>query len=115
MRGLSSKVTAAKDTIDQIQNTITARPDLLEGESADALRQQIESAIKNAKVALDKMTKLLQDLSDDGLEGTVWEGFHNFYSSYRYKNEWEDKIKAADADLEKQLGTLNSLMVNIYS
>ncbi|KAH7247769.1 hypothetical protein MRS44_010760 [Fusarium solani] len=115
MRGLSSKVTAAKDTIDQIQNTITARPDLLEGDSADALRQQIESAIKNAKVALDKMTKLLQDLSDDGLEGTVWEGFHNFYSSYRYKNEWEAKIKAADADLEKQLGTLNSLMVNIYS
>ncbi|EEU42728.1 uncharacterized protein NECHADRAFT_105186 [Fusarium vanettenii 77-13-4] len=115
LRDLSSKVTAAKDTIDQIQTTITARPDLLEGDSADALRQQIESAMKNAKVALNKMTKLLQDLRDDGLEGTVWEGFHNFYSSYRYKNEWEDKIKEADADLEKQLGTLNSLMVNIYS
>ncbi|KAJ4327708.1 hypothetical protein N0V84_001815 [Fusarium piperis] len=115
MRALSSKVTAAKDTIARIQDTITARPDLLEGDSADALRQQIESAIKNAKVALDKMTKLLQDLSDDGLEGTVWEGFHEFYSSYRYKNEWEAKIKAADADLEKQLGALNSLMVNIYS
>ncbi|KAM0424421.1 hypothetical protein ACHAPT_010342 [Fusarium lateritium] len=115
IRALSNKVTAAKGTILQIQNTIAARPDLVEGDSADALRQQMESAIKNAKVALDKMTKLLQDLSDDGLEGTVWEGFHEFYSSYRYKNEWEDKIKAADADLEKQLGTLNSLMVNIYS
>ncbi|KAL2680391.1 hypothetical protein Neosp_007989 [[Neocosmospora] mangrovei] len=115
LRDLSGKVTAAKDTIDQIQTTITARPDLLEGDSADALRQQIEPAIKNAQVALDKMTKLLQDLSDDGLEGTVLEGFHNFYSSYRYKNEWEDKIKEADVDLEKQLGILNSLMVNIYS
>ncbi|KAM5350183.1 hypothetical protein ACJ41O_006688 [Fusarium nematophilum] len=115
MHALSAKATTARDTIAQIQSTLAARPDLVEGDGAISLRQQIESAIKSAIKALDKMTELLQDLSSDGTEGKVWSGLQEFYNSYKYKNEWEAKIKEADEDLEKQLGALSTLMVNIYS
>ncbi|KAM5357758.1 hypothetical protein ACJZ2D_015946 [Fusarium nematophilum] len=110
MHALSAKATTARDTIAQIQSTLAARPDLVEGDGAISLRQQIESAIKSAIKALDKMTELLQDLSSDGTEGKVWSGLQEFYNSYKYKNEWEAKIKEADEDLEKQLGALSTLM-----
>ncbi|KAH6952959.1 hypothetical protein DER45DRAFT_364308 [Fusarium avenaceum] len=112
---VSAKVTTAKDTITQIQNTLEARPDIIEGDDALPMRKQIDESIKNATTALDKMTKLLQEISSDGLEGTVFGGLEEFYNSYKYKDEWEKKIKLADADLEKQLASLSKLMVNIYS
>ncbi|KAF4964493.1 hypothetical protein FSARC_7595 [Fusarium sarcochroum] len=112
---LSAKATTARDTITQIQNTLAARPDIIEGDDARPMRKQIEEAIKNATGALDKMTKLLQEISSDGLEGTMFGSLEEFYNSYKYKDEWEEKIKLADADLEKQLASLSKLMVNIYS
>ena len=106
---LTARTTTTRDTITQIQSAIEARPDLMEGESGQVLRKQIESAIDDAKQALKKMTKLLQDLDNDGNRGRVMNGIEEFYHSYKYKNEWENKIK------EKQIGTLSMLMVNIYS
>lgn len=115
IQALSAKATTAKDTITQIQRSLEARPDLVEGESGQILKQQIESAIKSADKALGEMTELLQDLGNDGTEGTVWKGLQDFYNSYRYKNEWEEKIKEAEVNLQKELATLSTLMVNIYS
>ncbi|KAF4453682.1 hypothetical protein F53441_3691 [Fusarium austroafricanum] len=112
---LSAKATTAKYTIDQIQNTLEARPDIIDGDDAKPVRKQIDEAIKNAMAALDKMTKLLQEISSDGLEGTMFGSLEEFYNSYKYKDEWEEKIKLADADLETQLAALSKLMVNIYS
>ncbi|KAF4996373.1 hypothetical protein FGRMN_4533 [Fusarium graminum] len=110
---LCAKATTAKDTITQIQNTLKVRPDIIDGDNALPIR--IDDSIKNATTALDEMTKLLQEISSDGLDGGVLGGLEEFYNSYKYKNEWEEKIKLADADLEKQLAALNKLMVNIYS
>ncbi|KAM0267418.1 hypothetical protein ACHAPA_005961 [Fusarium lateritium] len=112
---VSAKVITARDTITQIQNSLEARPDIIEGDDALPMRKQIDESIKNATAALDRMTKLLQEISSDGLEGTVFGGLEEFYNSYKYKDEWEEKIKLADADLEKQLAALSKLMVNIYS
>ncbi|KAH7242159.1 hypothetical protein BKA59DRAFT_480117 [Fusarium tricinctum] len=112
---VSAKVTTAKDTITQIQNTLEARPDIIEGDDAIPMRKQIDESIENTTAALDKMTKLLQEISSDGLEGTVFGGLEEFYNSYKYKDEWEKKIKLADADLEKQLAALSKVMVNVYS
>ncbi|KAF5982809.1 hypothetical protein FCOIX_3534 [Fusarium coicis] len=112
---LSAKATTARDTITQIQNTLEARPDIIEGDDARPMRRQIDEAIRNATAALDEMTKLLQEISSDGLEGTMFGGLEEFYNSYRYKDEWEEKIKLADGELEKQLAALSTLMVNIYS
>ncbi|KAF5025438.1 hypothetical protein F66182_2461 [Fusarium sp. NRRL 66182] len=115
IHALSAKATTAKDTITQIQNTLAARPDIIDGNDALPMRKQIDAAIENAMAALDKMTKLLEEMSSHGLEGTRFEGLQEFYNSYRYKDEWEEKIKAADADLEKQLSALSTLVVTIYS
>ncbi|KAG4280466.1 hypothetical protein FPRO06_11799 [Fusarium proliferatum] len=112
---LSAKATTARDTITQIQNTLEARPDIIEGDDAKPMRRQIDEAIRNATAALDEMTKLLQEISSDGLEGTMFGGLEEFYNSYKYKDEWEEKIKLADGELEKQLAALSKLMVNIYS
>ncbi|RGP66988.1 hypothetical protein FLONG3_8646 [Fusarium longipes] len=112
---LSANVTTAKDTITQIQNTLEARPDIIDGDDARPMRKQIDDAIRNATAALDKMTKLLQEISSDGLEGTMFASLEEFYNSYKYKDEWEEKIKLADAELEKELASLSKLMVNIYS
>ncbi|KAK6716582.1 hypothetical protein SNK04_007534 [Fusarium graminearum] len=112
---LSAKATTARDTITQIQNTLEARPDIIDGDDARPMRRQIDEAIRNSTVALDKMTKLLQEISSDGLEGTKFASLEEFYNSYKYKDEWEEKIKSADADLEKELAALSKLMVNIYS
>ncbi|KAH7165311.1 hypothetical protein EDB81DRAFT_942380 [Dactylonectria macrodidyma] len=116
MQALSAKATTAKDTIAQIQRSLAARPDLVEGDSGQVLKAQIEDAIKSASKALADMTELLEDLgSDGGDDGVVVKGLKDFYNSYRYKNEWEGKIKEADASLQKELVTLSTLMVNIYS
>ncbi|KAF4339461.1 hypothetical protein FBEOM_6582 [Fusarium beomiforme] len=112
---LSAKATTARDTITQIQNTLEARPDIIDGDDAKPMRRQIDEAIRNATAALDELTKLLQEISSDGLEGTMFGGLEEFYNSYKYKDEWEEKIKLADAELEKQLAALSKLMVNIYS
>ncbi|RGP69982.1 hypothetical protein FSPOR_4272 [Fusarium sporotrichioides] len=112
---LSAKATTARDTITQIQNTLEARPDIIDGDDARPMRRQIDDSIRNATAALDKMTKLLQEISSDGLEGTKFASLEEFYNSYKYKDEWEEKIKLADADLEKELAALSKLMVNIYS
>ncbi|QGI86200.1 hypothetical protein CEK25_012929 [Fusarium fujikuroi] len=63
---LSAKATTARDTITQIQNTLEARPDIIEGDDAKPMRRQIDEAIRNATAALDEMTKLLQEISSDG-------------------------------------------------
>lgn len=115
MSDLSTKTTTARDTITQIQNAIKARPDLLEGDSGSVLREQVETAMEDARVALKKLTKMLQELDNVGNRGAMMNEIEEFYHSYRYKDEWEDKIKEADQELEKQLGTLSVLMVNIYS
>ncbi|KAF4975558.1 hypothetical protein FZEAL_7673 [Fusarium zealandicum] len=115
IQGLSAKVTTARDTIAQIQNTLTARPDLFAGDDGEELRMETEEAIKNANKALEMMTLLLHDLSKDGTEGTALDRLGEFYRSYKYEKEWKEKIQAADADVQKQLGALNTLMVNIYS
>ncbi|KAM0347694.1 hypothetical protein ACHAPU_004709 [Fusarium lateritium] len=112
---LSAKATTARDTITQIQNTLEARPDIIDGDDALPMRKQIDESIKNATTALDQMSKLLQEISSHGLEGRVLGGLEEFYNSYKYKDEWEEKIKLADADLEKQLAALSKIMVNIYS
>lgn len=116
MQSLSARAATARDTVNQIQNSIKARPDLLEGESGEKLKEQIEDAIESTNKVLQKMTKMLEDLSKNGAkEATVWSGLQEFYNSYRYKSEWEDKVKKADDDLQKELGVLSTLMVNIYS
>ncbi|KAH6994590.1 hypothetical protein EDB82DRAFT_502129 [Fusarium venenatum] len=115
IHGLSVKATTARDTITQIQKTLEARPDIIDGDDARPMRRQIDEAIRNATTALDKMTKLLQEISSDGLEGTKFASLEEFYNSYKYKDEWEEKIKLADTDVEKELAALSKLMVNIYA
>lgn len=117
IQALSAKATTTKDTITQIQRSLEARPDLVEGESGHLLKQQIEAAIKSTDASLEEMTKLLEEVGNDGTEGdgAVWKGLTDFYGSVRYKNTWEGKIKEAEATLQNELGTLSTLMVNIYS
>lgn len=116
MQSLSARAATARDTVNQIQNSVEARPDLLDGENGEKLKEQIEEAIKSTNKVLGKMTKMLEDLSKNGAkEATVWSGLQDFYNSYKYKSEWEDKVKKADEDLQKELGVLSTLMVNIYS
>lgn len=115
IQALSAKATTAKDTITQIQRSLEARPDLVEGESGHLLKQQIEAAIKSADASLGEMSELLEEVGNDGTEGAIWKGLQDFYGSVKYKNEWEGKIKEAEETLQKELGTLSTLMVNIYS
>lgn len=118
MQGLSAKTTTARDTITQIQETLKARPDLLEGETGKALKDQIEDQIKSTDKALGKMNKMLADLTHQGAkegDGNIVAGIEKYWNSYRYKEEWEGKLKAADAELQKELAALSTLMVNVYS
>ncbi|CAM1509562.1 Fc.00g033010.m01.CDS01 [Cosmosporella sp. VM-42] len=116
IHGLSAKVQTARDTITQIQNTLEARPDLVEGDSGQRLRSQIEAAIKSSNEVLTKMTKVLQDLSETTAEdGSIMSGVQEFYNSYKYRNEYENKIKEADGELQKELSGLSTLMINLYS
>ncbi|KAF7552496.1 hypothetical protein G7046_g7385 [Stylonectria norvegica] len=116
MQALSDKAKTAQDTISQIQTSVKARPDLLEGESGVRLKGQIEATIKSTDAVLSKMTTMLQDLNDTGAKhGNILDGLAEFYNSYKYKHEWEDKIKESDAELQKELGVLSTLMMAIYS
>lgn len=109
---LSSKVDTARDTIAQIRKTIEQRPDLVEGN----LKEQIEEAVKKADKTLASLTKMIADLSKNtGQEGTAMRTAQTFWNSYQYKNEWEDKVKAADKELQQRLTSLSTLMVNVYS
>lgn len=111
---LSAKATTARDTISQIQAMLKSRPDLLEDDAGEKLKEQIEDNIKETDKTLGKMTKMLSELSKNSAkEGTMWSGLQDFWNSYQYKNEWEDKIKAADDDLQKNLASLSTLMVNV--
>lgn len=116
IHSVSAKVQTAKDTITQIQNTLEARPDLVDGESGKRLHGQIDDAIESTNETLTKMTEVLQDVgestaSSDGIMG----GVEEFYNSYKYRSKWEGKIKEADDELQKELGVLSTLMINLYS
>lgn len=118
IQSMSAKATTARDTITQVQRTLKARPDLLEdGEVGEQLKEQIEDAIADTDKALGKMTKLLSEISKKGAaeHGNVINGMQEFWRSYRYKEEFEGKVKQADEELQKGMTTLSTLMVNIYS
>ncbi|KAH7305922.1 hypothetical protein B0I35DRAFT_110233 [Stachybotrys elegans] len=117
MKALATHVTTARDTVTQIQGTLEARPDLVEGKSGEKIKEQIEDAIADTNKSLKVMTDLLQELkqNDDDGHGGVMKNVENFWNSYRYKTNFEDKLKKVDADLQAQLGVLSTLMVNIYS
>jgi hypothetical protein len=116
MRALSARVVTARDTVTQIQAMLEARPDLVEGDAGKKLRDQIEDAISDTNGSLKTMSGLLEELNSHATgEGTVLRGVENFWNSYRYKSTFGDKLKEADGDLQGQLSTLSTLMVNIYS
>ncbi|KFA79941.1 hypothetical protein S40288_05118 [Stachybotrys chartarum IBT 40288] len=116
MRALAARVITARDTVTQIQGTLEARPDLVEGDAGEKLREQIGDAIADTNKSLKTMSGLLEELSKNNTgEGTVLRGVENFWNSYRYKTSFGEKLQEADADLQKQLAQLSTLMVNIYS
>ncbi|KAI9150332.1 putative ankyrin repeat protein [Paramyrothecium foliicola] len=116
IRSLSDKATTARDTIAQIEGTLAARPDLLEGESGQRLKQHIEDAISSTNETLGIMTRLLADISQTTAEeGTVLRGLQEYWNSYRYKSEWGNKLKEVEGQLQSQLALLSTLMINIYS
>lgn len=116
MHSLSTKAQTAKDTITQIQNTLEARPDLVEGDSGKRLRDQIEDAIKSTDKVLGEQTKILQELGETtASDGSILSGIQEFWNSYKYRSEWEGKIKAADEALQSELSGLSTLMINLYS
>ncbi|KAG9255504.1 uncharacterized protein F5Z01DRAFT_635135 [Emericellopsis atlantica] len=113
---LSAKASTARDTITQVQETLKARPDLVEGDKGEKLKEQIEEAVGETDKALGKMTKLLSEISKKGADhGNVVNGMQDFWRSYRYKEEFKDQVEKADEDLQKELTKLSTLMVNIYS
>lgn len=118
MEDLSDKATQARETITQIQDLIKTRPDLLEGEAGQKLKEKIEASLKSTDAALGKMNKMLADLSTKGAKegnGDMVSGLEKYWNSYRYKDEWQDKIKAADTELQKELASLGALMSGLYS
>uniref|UniRef100_A0A8H7NC52 Uncharacterized protein n=1 Tax=Bionectria ochroleuca TaxID=29856 RepID=A0A8H7NC52_BIOOC len=115
---LSAQAATARDTINQVQLTLKARPDLVEGEQGEKLKGQIETSIKNTDKALEKMTKLLSEISSEGTSAsgqTAINQMQSFWRSYRYKNDFEQQVKKAQEDVQKELSALSTLMVNIYS
>lgn len=111
---LSDKADVARDTIFQVQQLIKARPDLLEGDKqGEALQEQIEDAIENTNKALSRMTKLLAEISKKGGAADQGNMMKDFWRSYRYKEEFEEKIEKADADVQKELTGLSKLMLNL--
>lgn len=111
---LSDKADVARDTIAQVQQLIKARPDLLEGDKqGEVLKEQIEDAVESTNKALGKMTKLLAEISKKGGGSEQGNMMRDFWRSYRYKEEFADKIEAADADVQKELNGLSKLMLNL--
>lgn len=116
IQDMSAKATTARDTIHQVQETLKARPDLLEDDKGQQLKEQIEEAVGDTDKALGKMTKLLSEISKKGADhGNAINGMQEFWRSYRYKDEFKDKVEKADEELQKELTHLSTLMVNIYS
>lgn len=116
IQSLSSRVSTARDTIKQIQGSLVARPDLLEDETGQMLKIQIEDAIDNTSKTLGEMTKMLVDLTGHaGEEGSAWRGVNDLWNSYIYKTEGEGNVRAADSELQEELTGLSTLMVNLYS
>lgn len=117
IRALSARITTVRDTIQQMKDCLKARPDLIEDESGQALKLQIEDTIESTSETLKKMTKLLASFSgaarDDN--NTALGRLEGFWHSYNYKHEGEEQIKAADAELQQQLLQLGFYMSNIYA
>ena len=113
---LSAKAYTARDTINQIQQSLIARPDLLEGESGERLKDQIEDTCKGAEDTLKSMTNMLAALTESGAEeGSLRRGLEDYWKSYRYKNDFKEEIEQLDGELQGQLQQLSLLMVNVYS
>lgn len=114
---LSTRVSTARDTIQQIQSSLEARPDLLDDESGQMLKEQIQDAIDGTSQTLRKMTKLLSGFTNraEQQEGTTMHRLEEFWRSYNYKNQGEDQVRDADAELQQQLTELTTLMANIYA
>ncbi|KAM0254556.1 hypothetical protein ACHAQJ_006662 [Trichoderma viride] len=116
IRALSARITTARDTIQQMKDCLEARPDLIEDETGQALKFQIENAIDSTSETLKKMTKLLASFSGAAKENNTPLGrLEGFWHSYNYKQEGEEQIKSADAELQQQLLQLGTLMSNIYA
>ncbi|RFU79686.1 ankyrin [Trichoderma arundinaceum] len=116
IRALSARVTTARDTIQQMKECLEARPDLIEDETGQALKSQIEGAIDSTSETLKKMTKLLASFSGAARQDNTALGrLEGFWHSYNYKHEGEEQIKSADAELQQQLLQLGTLMSNIYA
>ncbi|KAL7952048.1 ankyrin [Trichoderma barbatum] len=116
IRALSAKISTARDTIQQMKECLEARPDLIEDESGQVLKSHIEDAIDSTSETLKKMTKLLASFSGAAKQNSTALGrLEGFWHSYNYKNEGEEQIKSADAELQQQLLQLGTLMSNIYA
>ncbi|KAK5994815.1 Ankyrin-3 [Cladobotryum mycophilum] len=116
IRLLSSKVKIAKDTVLQIQSSLEARPDLIEDETGQNLKVQIDEVIDNTSETLKRMTKLLSSFTAAvQQDGTALGRLEGFWHSYNYKNEGEGQIRATDAELQIHLTELTTLMSNIYA
>jgi hypothetical protein len=112
---LSDKASTAQDTINQVKQMLKARPELLEGDKqGEALKEQIEDQVQSTTKALNKMTRLLSEISKKGADqGNVVNGMKDFWRSYRYKDEFEDKVKQADDEVQRELMGLSNLMLNL--
>lgn len=116
IRALSTRISTTRDTIQQMKECLEARPDLIEDESGQVLKSHIEDAIESTSETLKKMTKLLASFSGAAKQDSTALGrLEGFWHSYNYKNEGEEQIKAADAELQQQLLQLGTLMSNIYA
>ncbi|KAM0521302.1 hypothetical protein ACHAPE_002780 [Trichoderma viride] len=118
IRVLSARITTARDTIQQMKDCLKARPDLIEDETGQVLKLQIEETIEGTSETLKKMTKLLASFSgaaSDENNNTALGRLEGFWHSYNYKHEGEEQIKSADAELQQQLLQLGFYMSNIYA
>lgn len=117
IRALSARITTARDTIQQMKDCLKARPDLIEDETGQVLKLQIEDTIDRTSETLKQMTKLLASFSGAAREdnNTALGRLEGFWHSYNYKHEGEEQIKSADAELQQQLLQLGTLMSNIYA
>ncbi|EHK24074.1 ankyrin [Trichoderma virens Gv29-8] len=116
IRALSTRISTTRDTIQQMKECLEARPDLIEDETGQVLKSHIEDAIDSTSETLKKMTKLLASFSGAAKQDSTALGrLEGFWHSYNYKNEGEEQIKAADAELQQQLLQLGTLMSNIYA
>lgn len=116
IQSLSDKASTARETIDQFREMVESQPELLQDKKNTQLIEQINAAIENTDKALGKMTKLLSDISKKGTDhGNVINGIEDYWRSYRYRDEFEEKVKAADDELQKEISMLSTLMVPLLA